>query len=133
MNSFSVKKHSKEEFYEQFCKFLDLHQFPRINKDVLPENCFVCYRDDLPIYSFWVYYTDSKLMWIAFPASNKNVNYKKRIGGMEFLLEHIKEYAKRKGIITLFTTSGTESIIETLTKSGFEIGDTNVNHLTIKL
>ena len=131
--AFEVKKHSKEEFYEIFSKWLDLHHFPRINKEVLPENCFVCYKNDLPIYSFWVYYTDSKLMWIAFPASNKNVNYKKRLGGMEFLLEHIKEYAKRKGIITLFTTSSTESIIESLTKSGFEIGDTNVNHMVYKI
>lgn len=72
-------------------------------------------------------------MWIAFPASNKNVNYKQRIGGMEFLLEHIKNYAKKKGITTLFTTSGTESIIESLTKSGFEVGDANVNHFTIKI
>jgi hypothetical protein len=131
--AFEVKKHSKEEFYEVFSKWLDLHNFPRINKEVLPENCFVVYKDDLPIYSFWVYFTDSKLMWIAFPASNKNVNYKKRIGGMEVLIEHIKQYAKRKGIITLFTTSSTQSIIENLTNCGFEIGDTNVNHLTIKL
>jgi N-acetylglutamate synthase-like GNAT family acetyltransferase len=131
--AFEVKKHSKEEFYEVFSKWLDLHNFNRINKEVLPENCFVVYKDDLPIYSFWVYFTDSKLMWIAFPASNKNVNYKKRIGGMEVLLEHIKQYAKRKGIITLFTTSSTESIIGSLTNCGFEIGDTNVNHLTIKL
>lgn len=131
--AFEVRKHSKEEFYDQFNKFLDMHHFPRIHKDVLPENCFVCYKDNLPIYSFWVYYTDSKLMWIAFPASNKNVNYKQRIGGMEFLLEHIKNYAKKKGIMTLFTTSGTESIIESLTKSGFEVGDQSVSHYTFKV
>jgi len=131
--AFEVRKHSKEEFYEQFCKFLDLHHFPRIHKDVLPELVFVCYVKDIPIYSFWFFRTDSKLAWIAFPASNKNVNYKQRIGGMEFLLEHIKNYAKKKGIMTLFTTSGTESIIESLTKSGFEAGDANVNHFTIKI
>lgn len=131
--AFEVRKHSKEEFYDQFNKFLDMHHFPRIHKDVLPENCFVCYKDNLPIYSFWVYYTDSKLMWIAFPASNKNVNYKQRIGGMEFLLEHIKNYAKKKGIMTLFTTSSTTSVVDSLTNTGFEVGDKNVNHFLFKI
>ena len=131
--AFEVRKHSKEEFYDQFNKFLDMHHFPRIRKDVLPELVFVVYRQEIPIYCFWLYRTDSKLAWIAFPASNKNVNYKQRIGGMEFLLEHIKNYAKKKGIMTLFTTSGTESIIESLTKSGFEVGDANVNHMVMAL
>lgn len=72
-------------------------------------------------------------MWIAFPASNKNVNYKQRIGGMEFLLEHIKNYAKKKGIMTLFTTSSTTSVVDSLTNTGFEVGDKNVNHFLFKI
>lgn len=130
---YTVKKHSKEEFYDIFCKFLDNHHFPRIHKDVLPENCFVAYKEEIPVCSCWIYFTDSKLMWLAFPASNKNVNYKKRIGSMEILLNHIKEYAKRKGIITLFTTSGTDSIINSLTNVGFEIGDELISHYTYKI
>ena len=131
--AFEVRKHSKEEFYDVFSTWLDNHQFPRIHKDVLPENVFVCLKEEIPIYCIWTYFTDSKLMWIAWPASNKNVNHKKRIGGMEVLLEHVKNYAKRKGIMTLFTTSGTESIINSLTSVGFEIGDKSINHYTIKL
>ncbi len=131
--AFEVRKHSKEEFYDIFSAWLDNHHFPRIHKDVLPEVVFVCYKEDIPIYSCWIYRTDSKLMWLAFPASNKNVNYKKRIGGMEVLLNHIKEYAKKKGIRTLFTTSGSESIIQSLTNVGFEIGDKSVSHYTYKI
>jgi hypothetical protein len=131
--AFEVKKHSKEEFYDTFCKFLDDHHFPRINKDVLPENVFVCFKEEIPIYCIWVYFTDSKLMWIAWPTSNKNVNYKKRIGGMEILINHVKEYAKKKGIVTLLTTSGTDSIIQSLTNVGFEIGDKSISHYTYKI
>lgn len=131
--AFEVRKHSKEEFYDQFNKFLDMHHFPRIHKDVLPELVFVVYRQEIPIYCFWLYRTDSKLAWIAFPASNKNVNYKQRIGGMEFLLEHIKNYAKKKGIMTLFTTSSTTSVVDSLTNTGFEVGDKNVNHFLFKI
>jgi len=130
---FVVKKRSKAEFYDIFSGWLDLHHFPRINDLVLPEFCFVAYVDDLPIYSCWFYFTNSKLAWLAFPASNKNISFKKREGGLEFLFEHISRYAKKKGIITLFTTSGTDEIIKPLLKNGFEIGDVGVSHFIKKL
>jgi hypothetical protein len=132
--SFVVKKHSKEEFYDEFSSLLDKHHFPRINKMVLPENCFAVYNeDDIVLYSFWVYFTDSQLMWLAFPVSNKSIPIKRRRGAFEVLLEHISNYAKRKGIISLFTTSNTEGVIEPLLKSGFEIGDSNVHHYLKKV
>jgi hypothetical protein len=130
---FIVHKHSKEDFYPIFCKWLSGHSFPEINKDILPENVFVCYDDEVPIYCIWVYFTDSKLCWLAFPASNKNVNYKKKRGGLEFLLESVIKYCKRKKILTVITTSGTESIIEPLLKSGFTVGDEGVNHYLKKI
>lgn len=128
--SFIVKKHSKEDFYPTFIRLLDLHKFPRINDKVLPEIAFAVYgENDVVLYSFWFYFTSSKsLAWLAFPVSNKNIDFKKREGALEFLLEHISNYAKRKGIITLFTTSGTEGVIQPLLKNGFELGDQAVNH-----
>jgi len=130
---FIVKKHSKEEFYETFCKWLDQHSFPLINELVLPNNVFVCYVGEIPIYCIWLYFTDSKLCWVAFPASNKNVNYKKRLGGMEFLLDSVSRYCKRKKIVSIITTSSTESVIKPLLNSGFELGDSNVNHYIKKI
>lgn len=128
--SFHVQKHSKEEFYAEFIRLLDLHKFPRINDKVLPEIAFSVYGEDgIILYSFWFYFTSSKgLAWLAFPVSNKNIQFKKREGALAFLLEHISNYAKRKGIITLFTTSGTEGVIQPLLKNGFELGDESVNH-----
>jgi len=133
--SFIVKKHSKEEFYDEFCKLLDKHHFPRINDKVLPEICFAVYNEDgIVLYSFWFYFTSSAgLAWLAFPVSNKSIPIKRRRGAFEVLLEHISNYAKKKGIISLFTTSNTEGVIEPLLKSGFEIGDQNVAHYIKKL
>lgn len=127
--NYKVKKHSNEEFYDEFCRLLDLHKFPRINNQVLPEIAFAVYNEDnVILYSFWFYFTTSKLAWIAFPVSNKNVLFQKREGALGFLLEHISNYAKRNGIITLFTTSSTEGVINPLLKNGFDVGDTDVNH-----
>jgi len=128
--NYKVKKHSNEDFYPEFTRLLDLHKFPRINDKVLPELAFAVYgEDDVILYSFWFYFTSSKgLAWLAFPVSNKNIPFKKREGALEFLLEHISNYAKRKGIITLITTSNTEGVIQPLLKNGFDLGDVGVNH-----
>lgn len=130
---FSVKKYSKEEFYEIFSKWLETQNFPSINKEVLPNNCFVCYADEIPCYCVWVYFTDSKLAWIAFPASNKNVNYNNKIGGLDFLINYVCNYLKNKKMLTVFTTSSTDSVTRSLEKNNFEIGDSNVSHFFRKL
>lgn len=124
----NIVKHLKEEFYSEFCKFCDQHKFPRIHSEVLPELCFVCYLDNTPVYCVWLYRTDSKLAWLSFPISNKNIVFNQRKGGLEFLFNYVESYCKRKGVKILFTTSSTESIIESLEKQGWEIGDKNVNH-----
>jgi hypothetical protein len=125
--AFLVKRHSKSEFYETFSKWLFNHNFPIINEILLPENVFVVYNEDIPVYCMWFYFTDSKLVWLAFPASNSNIPYKKRDGGLRFLLNHIENYAKKKGIKMLFTTSDTESVVKVLTTSDFSEGDLKVN------
>jgi len=131
--NFQVKKHSKEEFYETFCNWLISQSFPLINKEVLPENCFVLYSDEVPCYCVWVYYTDSKLAWLAFPASNKNVNYNKKQGGLAYLFNHVCDYLKKKKMLTVFTTSGTENVIKALELTGFELGDSSISHFIRKL
>ena len=131
--NFQVKKHSKEEFYETFCNWLATQSFPLINKEILPENVFVLYSDEVPCYCVWIYYTDSKLAWLAFPASNKNVNYNKKKGGLPYLFNHVCDYLKKKKILTAFTTSSTSAVIEALKNSNFEVGDTNVSHFIRKL
>ncbi len=125
---YTVKKHTKSEFYPIYCKWLETHNFPAISELVLPENVFVFYTEDIPCYCMWLYFTDSKLCWIAFPSSNKNVHYKKREKGMEFLINYILAYCKNKKIKMVLTTSNTDPVIESLTNTGFSIGDKGVNH-----
>jgi hypothetical protein len=128
--SYKVIKHLKQDFYEDFCKLCDLHKFPRIHIDLLPEICFACYLDEVLIYSVWLYRTDSKLAWIAFPISNNKILHKKRKGGLDYLFNFVENYCKKKGIKMIFTTSSTEKIIETVINQGWQEGDANVNHYT---
>jgi hypothetical protein len=130
---YQVKKHSKDEFYDIFSNWLISQKFPLINKEVLPENVFVMYVNDVPCYSIWVYFTDSRLAWLAFPASNRNVSYKQKQNGLPLLINHVCDYLKKKKILTVFTTSGTENVISALEQNKFEIGDSGISHYLKKL
>ena len=125
---FTVKKHSTEEVYETMCSFWDMHKFPRVDLSYLPQNTFIVYLEEIPIYSMCFYFTDAKgLAWIAWQISNKNVPFKKRDGALAILLNHIENYAKKKGVKMIITTSNTEPVVDVLTKSGFKVADQNIN------
>jgi len=121
--TYTVKKHSKEEFYPIYKKWLEQHSFPILNDKILGENIFVCYQEDVPIYAMPFWFTDSKICIIAFVASNKKVSYNKKRGGMDCLISEIIKYAKRKSMMTIYSTTTTESVITSLKNNGFTNGD----------
>lgn len=130
--AFSVKQLPKSEFYDIFASWLNGHNFPLVRESVLPENAFVCYSGNIPVYCYWVYKTDSKLVWLGYSASNKEVPFSQREGGLGVLVTEIENHCKTLGIEMIITTTGTKSIMNPLIKSGFIVGDACV-HLTKKL
>lgn len=120
---YTVKKHSKDEFYETYKSFLEQHQFPILSSEILGENIFVCYREETPIYAMPFWFTDSKICIIAFVASNKKVSYNQKRGGLDFLISEIIKYAKRKKMKTIYSTTTTDSVIESFENNGFIHGD----------
>lgn len=120
---YTVKKHSKNEFYETYKSFLEQHKFPILNSEILGENIFVCYREEVPIYAMPFWFTDSKVCVIAFVVSNKKVSYNQKKGGLDFLISEIIKYAKRKKLKTIYSTTKTESVIESFKNNGFIHGD----------
>ena len=118
-----VKKHNKHEFHDIFAKWLESQNFPYIAKEVLPENVFVAYVDDVPCYCLWFYHTDSQMAQVGWPASNKNVSKKHKDGAFKYLYEQVSKYAKRKKYLRLFTTSATQSVIDTMLSAGYVEGE----------
>lgn len=127
--NFTVKKHSKEHFFDTYIKWCIEHKFPTITIDWFPENVFVSYNEnDEPCYCCWFWHTDSKLAWIGFPCSNKQVKFRDREGGLDALYEYISKYAKKKNYTTIITTSGREETDRVCKNTGYVLGDENVNH-----
>jgi len=131
--SFIVKKHNKEEFYEQYCNFSEQHGFPIMNIELLPQICFACYNEDIPIYAIWYWFTDSKISVLGFLMSNKKVNYKLKIGGKEALFSRIIEYAKKKKQLMLYCPTTSKSVIDIITQFGFFKGDTDSSQYFLQL
>jgi hypothetical protein len=131
--SFIVKKHNKEEFYPTYCKWSEVHGFPIMNSEVLPELVFVSYNDDIPVYAMWYWFTDSKISVLGFLMSNKNVNYKLRIGGKEVLFSRMIEYAKKKKQLMLYCPTTSKSVIDVIKEFGFFQGDTDSSQYFLQL
>lgn len=120
---FVVKQVKKEDFYQEYERLNSLHHFPTLNIDLLPEYAFVCFRDEIPIYCVWFWFTNSKLAVMSFVLSNKGVNYKKRLGGMKYLFIKVIEYAKKKKQKTIFFPNSNKEVSNILIELGFVEGD----------
>lgn len=131
--SFVVKKIKKEDIYSDYKRMCDLHHFPAWNMHLLPEYAFVCYKDELPIYMVWFWFTNSKLAIVTFILSNKGVNYKKRIGGIEYLITKVVQYAAKKKQIMIYFPTSNKEIGNILLESGFFEGDKGFGQYFYKL
>jgi hypothetical protein len=131
--AFEVKKHSKEEFFDTYCRWSLLHKFPLANKEMFPETALVLYKDDLPIYAIWFWFTNSKICIATFMLSNKGVNYKKRIGGKKALMLEVINYAKKKKQLLIYCPTTSKEVIETLLEVGFNQGDSDSSQYFLKL
>lgn len=130
---FIVKKHKKEEFYSIYCNWSESHGFPIMNKQVLPELCFVCYNDEIPIYAMWYWFTDSKISILGFMMSDKTANYKLKIGGKQALIKRIIEYAKSKKQLLLYCPTTSKSVIDVIKEFGFFQGDSDSSQYFLQL
>jgi hypothetical protein len=126
MKDFKVELIPIEYFYPTYVLWCKEHKFP-FTKIGNIEDSFVCFAGEEPIYSTFFWSTKSKMCVMGFPVSNPKVSYKDRDGGLEYLIEEISNYAKEKGFSFMWTTSATKRVIDSLDKSGFILGDTNIN------
>lgn len=123
---FTVKKISKDEFYPVYAQWMQKRDFPVWDKILLPDDAFVAYRGEEPICCAWLVLTNSALAWLAFPGSNPLAL--DRRNALEVVFRHMADYARGIGSAMVFTTSNTPSVQSALLGSGFDVGDTNVQH-----
>ena len=127
MTEFNIKKVKTVDFKGTILEWCRGHNFP-LNLNMLPENTFVYYVEDVPVYSVCFYNTDSYLAWLAYPLSNPFCYKELKEGGLNRLFQYVSEYAKSLNYAFLFTTSNTVAIENELKSTDFSQGDETVNH-----
>lgn len=123
-----VKLVKTESFYPIMQQWWKGHNFSEVSPSMLPETTFVCFKDDVPIYSMCFYNTDSNLCWLGWQIANPDTTRRQRRGGLRYLFTEIEKYARYVGYHVMFTTSNTPSVEATMKERDFQTGDTNVNH-----
>jgi len=113
-------------YYEQYSEMAESHGFPPMPLVTIDE--MLAYVEDGEIlYTCFVWNAGSVMSIIGFPVSNLKVDYSKRKGKLNEFIKGIVEYCKNKGSMIVWTTSGTDRVIDSLDSNGFILGDKNVN------
>ena len=124
-----VEQVNTVDFYPIMKSWWEGHNFPIVSLGFLPYYTFVCYNEkDVPVYSMCFYNTDSHLCWIGWQISNPEVSKEETKGCFKYLFEEAEKHAKKEEYTFMFTTSKNPSVEATLKNTGYEEGDTNVNH-----
>lgn len=124
----TTTKHRSVDIYKKVCEWWKYHNFPILPLDFLPFEAFTISKDEIELYTVFLYVTDSSLCWLTFPVSNPTATFEEKHGAMEQLFKDVGEYAKSEGYKFMFTTSPLPRVQEALIASGFSLGDENVNH-----
>ena len=127
MKFFTVGQKPLDEFYPTYVTWCKKKGFPVLLKENIEDDIFICHWFRIPVYSCFVWNTNSKMCIIGFPLANPYIPFEFRRKGLPFLFEKMSEVLKKRGYTKIWTTSGTSSVMKSLQQQGFVNADPNVN------
>ena len=124
-----IRRELTSDFYNTALEWWKLHEFNPIPEAVLPRQVFILNKNGKDTHCIFPYETDSVLLFLAYPISNKNVSIKERKGGVSTLVKGVEKWARTQNYHLLFTTTPLLIVEEELLNSGFVLGDIKVTQL----
>lgn len=115
-----------KKYYHKYCEMAKSHGFPPMPIDKV-DKLFGYEVDGELLYTCFAWSTDSIMAVLGFPVSNKEVSFEIKKGKLTLFMKDIVDYCKKDGAKIVWTTSGTDRVIESLVSSGFIEGDSSVN------
>jgi hypothetical protein len=122
----------KEGDYEAMLPWFKWWRFPAPPKDMLPENGLggvMVKTSDIDVCAGFLYFTNSKTVWIEFVVSNPEYREKDRVEAVRELLIQLKTIAKGKGMKYAFMSVKNEWLIKHLESVGFIAGSKNTSEM----
>jgi len=124
----------KEDDYQKLVQWWSAWKFPAPPKEFLPETgtgglMVTC--DSIDVCAGFIYFTNSKLVWIEFLVSSPEYRNKNRKEAIVYLIESLCYLAKSKGYIGAFTSLKHSGLINHYEKAGFVKGSSNTTEMTL--
>lgn len=134
MNKFRWEYLLKKD-YDMLCEWWEQWNWPTPpSLDMLPQNAFVIInQNNDPVYAGFLYESGTSIGWLEFIVRNKSLSPQECRGGLDYLVETVSTVAKTRGISALFTSTVNPALVQSLKKTGFEIGDRGSTQLIKQL
>lgn len=124
-----VQEFIPEKHYQTLVDWWTGHKWPRIPLESLSKTGLVCYVDETPVCSAFLYKSDSDISWLEWLLCDPKANRKYRSDCLNYIIEQIEKLSVESGHKFLFTSISHPSLQSRLEKKGFTVSDTNVTNL----
>lgn len=125
-----------EDDYVTLLNWWKGNRFPAPEKEYLPENGtggIMVYKDDVEICAGFIYFTNSKLVWIEFIVANHEYKSDDRTEAIQSCINELTGIAKRRGFKAAFTSIKNQNLIKHFEACGYSKGSNNTTEMIIKL
>lgn len=124
----------KDDDYDKLVGWWRWSRFPVPAREILPEmgtGGLMVTCDGIDVCAGFIYFTNSKLVWIEFLVGNYEYRESNRQEAIVYLIESLCYLAKSKGYLGAFTSLKHSSLINHYEKAGFVKGSSNTTEMTL--
>lgn len=101
-----------------------------VERSFLPSTGYIAEKNTIPIFSFFLYETNSGVAWLAWHLSNKKyTNQEDRNLAIQLIIKKAEKDWKQKGGKFLFFAGDNKVFNNKIINLGFNEGDSNYDHL----
>lgn len=127
MDKFEWKLITKKELKEVF-EWWNYYGFEPVPETSLPKLGLIVSKDNINLYSCFVYFTDSDIAWVEWVVSNPKAPVDKKRGAFEYMMEIIEVILRLKGVAKIFTATNLPQFKNKLKKNQFIETDKDISH-----
>ena len=128
-----LRYYESERDYPTVCEWWRAWDWPPIDQEILPEIGIVSEIDGVPAFCAWLYRTDSKMAWIGFPISNREVRKKERCAAIDAAIAALRELARTHGYTAFSAITNSKNLGARYEHAGMNAYDKNITHYLVRL
>lgn len=125
-----------DEDYSILNDWWDAWGFPAPPKEYLPmegKGGIMVTKDDVNICAGFIFFTNSKMVWIEFIVSNKEYRGKDRAEAIRLVINELTDLARRKGFKACFTSLEHKNLITHYEACGYTKSKNATTEMIIRL